>query len=123
MREWKTIETRTHNRFASLLHRTILIHAGLRTDPWVNNPFITEEQMFIDLKELVNGAILGSAYVDACGWLCGDNYENKSAFIECTDRYGLFLTNVKKFDTPKICKGSMGIWYYDMDNLIKVKKP
>ena len=120
MKEWKTIETRTHDRFASLIHRTVLIHAGLRTERFINNPFLTEEQMFIDSKELVNGAILGSVYVYACGWLCGDNYENKSALIECTDRYGLFLEDIKKFDSPIFCKGSMGIWYFDTDKMKKV---
>jgi len=49
---------------------------------------------------MVNGFILGSVYIDACGWLCGDDYENKSALIDTTNRWGLFLTEIKKFDTP-----------------------
>lgn len=32
MRELKTIESRTHARFNSLLYKTILIHAGQTTD-------------------------------------------------------------------------------------------
>lgn len=94
MREWKLIETRTHNRFASLVHRTVLIHAGQRTDDSeavIKNPFLTHEQIISNPDEVINGAILGSVYVDACGLLCGDDYENKAALIECKNRYGLFL--------------------------------
>lgn len=126
MREWKTIETRTHNRFASLIHRTVLIHAGQRTDDsdlTVKNPYLTKEQILHEPDEVINGAILGSVYVDACGWLCGDNYENKSALIETTNRYGLFLKDAKRFDEPLYVKGEMGIWYYDLDAKQKVKKP
>src|SRR5690242_4550408 len=82
MREWKTIETRTHARFACLLHKTILIHAGQKTDDshlTVQNPYLTREQIIFNPDEVINGAILGSVYVDATGWLYGDNYENKSA--------------------------------------------
>lgn len=126
IRGWKTIETRTHERFSSLLHKTILIHAGLQTDSsdlTVKNPYLTREQILYDPDEVINGAILGSAYVDACGWLCNDPWENKSALIETRNRYGLFLTDVKKFPSPLLVKGSMGIWYYDLENKIKVTKP
>lgn len=126
MREWKTIETRTHARFSSLIHRTVLIHAGQRTDDsplTVSNPYLTQEQILHSPGEVINGAILGSVYVDACGWLCGDNYENKGALIETTNRYGLFLKEAKQFEKPMYVKGEMGIWYFDMDKMEKVKKP
>lgn len=121
---WKIIETRTHNRFQSLLHKNVLIHAGQQTDlsAWDNNPYLTEEQLQERTLIRPNGAILGSAYVDACGWLCGDDFENKSALIETTNRYGLFLKNISPFDKPIPCKGEMGIWYYDLYNKRKVKK-
>lgn len=124
MREWKTIETRVHSRFECLLHKTILIHAGQRTDDshlTIKNPYLTKEQILFDPDEIVNGAILGSVYVDACGWLCGDDYENKSALIDTADRFGLFLTQIKKFETPILEKGNMGIWYYDLDKREKVR--
>lgn len=124
MRGWKTIETRTHNKFASLIHTTILIHAGLTTDAAaINNPYLTKEQLMHEPDEMINGFILGSAYVDATGLLSGDDYENKSALIETTDRYGLFLKDVKKFDEPIPVKGEMGIWYFDMERKEKVRKP
>lgn len=124
MREWKTIETRTHNRFACLNHKTILIHAGKITDASaVNNSYLTKEQLLENPDEIVNGFILGSAYVDATGLLCGDDYENKAALIYTKDRYGLFLEKIKKVDIPIPEKGEMGIWYYDLENKCKVKKP
>jgi hypothetical protein len=124
MREWKTIETRTHNRFSSLVGKTILIHAGMTTDETaINNPYLTKEQLLENPDEMVNGFILGSVYIGACGWLCGDNYENKNALIETTNRYGLFLKNIEKFDSPIPCKGEMGIWYFDMNKKEKIKKP
>lgn len=124
MRGWKTIETRTHHRFASLLHRTVLIHAGQITDAAaLQNPYLTKEQIIFNPDEVINGAILGSVYVDACGWLCGDAYESKSALIETTNRYGLFLKDEKRFDTPFYVKGEMGIWYFDVDKGEKVRKP
>lgn len=115
VRGWKTIETRNHARFASLTHKTILIHAGLKTDDsdrTVKNPYLTREQILCNPEEVVNGAILGSAYVDASGWLCGCDYENERALIDTTNKYGLFLEKIKRFDKPIYVKGKMGIWYY-----------
>jgi len=124
IRGWKTIETRTHNRFACLTHKTILIHAGLTTDASAaNNPYLSKGQLIYQPEEMVNGFILGSAYVDATGLLCGDQYENKAALINTADRYGLFLQKIEKFDQPIPAKGEMGIWYYDLENKQKVSKP
>lgn len=124
MRGWKAIETRTHNRFASLNQKTILIHAGMTTDAEaINNPYLTKEQLSFNPDEMIDGFILGSVYVDACGLLCGDNYENKAALIETTNRYGLFLEKIDRWKIPIPEKGEMGIWYYDMDSMMKVKKP
>lgn len=126
MRGWKSIETRTHERFSCLLNKTILIHAGMKTDGsdlTVKNPYLTKEQILFNPDEVVNGAILGSVYVDACGWLCGDSYENKSALIDTRNRYGLFLTEIEVLPFPIYIKGSIGIWYYDLDNHKKVLKP
>lgn len=123
MRGWKTIETRTHNRFACLNHKVVLIHAGMTTDAAaINNPFLSKEQLMYDPDEMINGFILGSVYVDATGLLCGDDYENKGALIDTRDRFGLFLEKIKKFTDPIPVKGEMGIWYYDMLNGRKVRK-
>lgn len=123
IRGWKTIETRTHNRFASLQGKTILIHAGQRTDESAfYNPYLTEQQIMFNPKEVINGFILGSAFVMAADICMG--IDSKRALIECyTLRYGLYLSNVVQYDNPIPVKGEMGIWYYDTDKMIKVKKP
>lgn len=126
MRLWKWIETREHDRFACLKGKRILIHAGQRTDDshlTVNNPYLTKEQIMYKPDEIVNGFILGSAFVSNVGWLNGTH--SKKSLIDCenTKRFGLFLDGIKPFETPIAEKGEMGIWYYDVVNQKKVKKP
>jgi len=126
MRGWKTIETRTHNRFASLEGKTILIHAGMRTDDSpaaTQNPYLTREMINHNPDEMVNGGILGSVHVHAFGECMYSN--SFRALIDCamTQRWGLFLSDIKKFEIPIACMGEMGIWYYDLDNKLKIRKP
>ena len=123
MRGWKTIETRTHNRFKSLDGKTILIHAGLTTDATaINNHYLTKEQILYKPDEIINGFILGSAYSLYLG--CLDPDDSINALIECeTLRYGLLLENVNVFAHSIPEKGEVGIWYYDLKNKCKVKKP
>lgn len=123
MRGWKTIETRTHNKFSSLNAKRILIHAGLTTDESAkNNIYLTKEQILYAPDEMVNGFILGSAWVDDFGKL--DASHSKASLIDCknVERYGLLLASINKFINPIPCKGEMGIWYYDLENKCKVKK-
>lgn len=125
VRGWKTIETRTHDRFKGLKGKTILIHSGMRTDDsdlTVKNPYLTKEQILFNPDEVVNGYILGKAFVYEFRKL--EEWHSKPALIDCKDtiRYGLFLNNIQQFHTPIPCKGEMGIWYYDMENKCKVKK-
>lgn len=126
MRKWKTIDTRTHSRFSCLRNKTILIHAGQRTDDsdlTTKNPYLTQEQISYNPDEMINGYILGSAYIYDFRLL--KDSDSKSSLIDCesTQRYGLFLEDIKQFKEPILCKGEMGIWYYDLDNMQKVKKP
>lgn len=124
MREWKTIETRTHNRFSSLENKTILIHAGLTTDSnAINNPYLTHEQLMQNPDEVVNGYILGSAFVYKHSKL--DDRHSKASLIECenTPRWGLFLTDIKPFKVGIRINGEVGIWYFDIDKNQKVLKP
>lgn len=122
MRGWKTIETRTHNRFACLDKKTILIHAGQKTDASaMNNDYLTKEQLLHKPDEIINGFILGSAYAQHLG--CLDPDDGVNALIECnTLRYGLLLSSINVFEEPIAVKGEMGIWYYDLDKREKSKK-
>jgi len=125
-RGWKTIETRTHNRFKCLRGSTILIHAGMSTDDShyaTQNPYLTRKQILENPDEMVNGYILCIAYVHDFKPL--NNYHSSYALIECsqTTRYGLFLKDIETFKQPIPVKGEMGIWYFDLDKMEKVKKP
>ncbi len=126
MREWKTIETRTHNRFQCLKGQTILIHAGQKTDyseVATKNNYLTWEQICYKPEELVNGFILGHVHVS--GFKKLDVSHSKSALIDCehTERWGLFLEKIHCFDVPIPVQGEMGIWYFDHELMQKVKKP
>lgn len=125
IRGWKTIETRTHNRFACLEDHRILIHAGLENDTTAINAFyhgyLTKEQLLFNPDEMINGFILGSAFVSAYS-PCKES-DAKRALIECkTERFGLYLREIERFNKPIPEKGEMGIWYYDLANKTKVKK-
>jgi hypothetical protein len=122
MRGWKTIETRTHDRFKCLDGKTILIHAGQKTDASaINNPYLTKEQLLFQPNDVINGFILGSAYSQYLG--CLDPDDSANALIECFSlRYGLLLSNINVFDEPIPVKGEMGIWYFDLETKQKVKK-
>jgi hypothetical protein len=122
MRGWKTIETRTHNRFKSLEGKRILIHASKSTDAnAIDNPYLTKEQLFYNPDEIVNGFILGSALVSDFRLL--NSNAAQRALIECdTKRFGLFLEKIDRFETPIRENGEMGIWYFDLDKKQKVKK-
>lgn len=124
MRGWKTIETRTHNRFACLRGKDTLIHAGQKTDAEaIRNPYLTRDQLIYKPEEMINGYILGLVHVyraAKCDWT-----DSKDALIDCaeTERYGLFLQLKTIFNKPIPVKGEIGIWYYDLSVKEKVKAP
>lgn len=123
VRGWKTIETRTHNRFACLNNKTVLIHAGMKTDAAAaNNPYLTREQIMHNPEAVVNGYILGSVHVSDFRKL--DLIDSKAALIDCgsVERYGLFLDQIVQYPQPIPVKGDMGIWYFDLDKMQKVNK-
>lgn len=118
---WKTIETREHDKFKGLKGKRILIHAGIHTDTSLaakENPYLLKNPWSWSI-EMPNGFILGSAFVRDFRLLTPKDAE--CALIECeTTRYGLFLEDVEVW-TPVPEKGSMGIWYYDVTQMRKVK--
>lgn len=116
--ELKLIETRTHNRFGCLLGKTILIHAGQTTD---KNALPNIYLKGREYSTPVNGVILCKAKVNSIGKLSG--IHSQDSMIDCgsIERFGLYLTNIEKFDTPIPVKGGMGIWYFDLDKKEKVK--
>lgn len=122
---YKTIETRTHIRFKGLEGKTIGIHAGQavdQSDHVIQNPYLAKS-ILIDSMVLPAGVLLGTAKVNEFREL---NYTHEhAALIECekVTRYGLFLSDIKEFERYPKVKGGMGIWYFDLDKMEKVKKP
>ena len=126
MRGWKTIETRTHDKFKSLKGKTILIHAGMTNDNYAVNAFyhgyLSKEQLLLEPDEIINGFILGSAFIRDYRILQAS--DSKAALIDCgsTERFGLFLEDIERWVFPIPEKGEMGIWYYNLDAMMKFKK-
>jgi len=123
IRGWKTIETRIHNRFQCLKGKHILIHAGKKTDAAaINNPYLTKEQLLHNPDEMINGYIIGGAFVYDFKAL--NDTHSKDALIECesAQRFGLFLNQIWKLSEPIEINGELGIWYFDYGNMKKVKK-
>ena len=119
----KSIETRTHNRFKSLLGKRIGIHAGMSTDTtaW-DNPYLSKEQKDIKIEKLFHGVILGTAFVYDFQLL--NKSHSKMALVDCasTQRWGLFLNEIIIFNNPVPAKVEMGIWYFNLKTRLKVKK-
>lgn len=108
---WKTIETRTHARFASLEGKRIAIHAGLKWDKTAMDaaaPFLTDEQRRQPLIALP-GHVICTALVSAHRPLAPD--DAPGALIECRSvpRFGLFLTELQLVQ-PFPASGAQGIW-------------
>lgn len=115
----KLIETRTHNRFGSLLGKTIFIHAGLTTDKHaLPNKYLNGRPY----SEPVNGVLLCTAFVKSVGKLSGMHSERAMIDCDTVERFGLYLTDIKKLDNPIPIKGEMGIWYFNIETLEKVRK-
>ena len=126
MMGYKLIETRLHDRFKGIVGKQILIHAARNVDNSVeaqHNQYLTPEEIKVAHTIMFKGAIIGSAIVDKARWL--EERDSQLAMIDCknTKRFGLHLTHITMFDEPLFERGSMGIWYYDMANREKVRKP
>lgn len=123
---WKTIETRTHDRFKSLEGKTIGIHAGSHFDDHddevMSNPYLSKLDIE-DSLEAPTGVFLGTVMVDSFSKL--NSSHSQRALIDCgmVERHGLFLSSPKMYFPFEPVKGSMGIWYFDLDTMKKVKKP
>lgn len=120
---WKTIETRTHQKFKGLLRETILIHAT-QNKHFLNSEIISEiiqylspekEKEFLEYLhssyfETTFGRLLGTVNVFHFGKLTG--IHSQKAMIDCshTLRYGLHLKNPRVLKAPISWKGHQGIF-------------
>lgn len=122
---WKTIETRTHNKLKSLVHKNILIHCGLNWDEHALNaarPYLASNRLAqtanrdgeFHVVRFAPGHIIAKAHVNGHRVL---NYSTdaREALIECqTERWGLLLDNITLLDRFIPAQGKQGIWYYEL---------
>lgn len=115
---WKTIETRTHNRFACLLGQRIAIHAGKRWDEhWLElaGPYLSDQQRrkVMDFWR-VRSAVVAVATVAGRGQC--EYKDSQAALIDCSGgwRFGLWLENVEVLERPLLAKGRQGIWQFNL---------
>lgn len=117
-RGWKTIETRTHNRFASLKGQRIAIHASKHYDLNAFEAaahYMTPSQIDLHVAQsvFIHGAIVCTAFVHRVA-IC-NQLDCNNALIECnTTRFGLYLNDIRRVE-PIPCKGHQGIWQYPVD--------
>jgi hypothetical protein len=117
--EWKTIETRLHNKFKSLEGKTIGIHSAQKWDKnWekLAGQYLTANQWQFTKdwerhKELLKvGQLLCTVFVKEHRFLTLD--DSAKALIDCKDtlRVGLILGDRNRVDNIYV-KGKQGIFY------------
>lgn len=113
---WKSIESRTHERFKSLAGQRIGIHAaGKWDDEAIKAAFsyLTAEQI-AETKRWkrndVESALVCTVFVDEHRPLTV--VDEPRALIECskTKRFGLLLSDVQPIMPPRVMTGRQGIW-------------
>lgn len=112
----KTIETRTHTRFACLSGKKIGIIGGHRWD----TSALDLARLYLPEHYICPHSIIGlscTAYVSEFRLLnAGDS---QASLINCADtfRYGLVLTDIQRLDPPYAVSGSQGIKYIEFGKL------
>lgn len=120
---WKRIETRTHNRFRNLEGQIIGIHAGNKWDnawSFLAGNYLTGEQYSLIRKmqaekKIPFGKIICAGKIYTYRKLVSSDAEK--ALIECdTERYGLFIYDIKILEPPIEARGKQGIWNYEVES-------
>lgn len=114
--EWKTIETRTHRRFAGLLGERIAIHSAQTYDKDAERlagPYLSSERANLNLNARfikIGGAVLCTAFVREFRRLTAS--DSLAALIDCgsVERFGLVLTDVHVLKECVPMRGRQGIW-------------
>jgi len=113
--DWKTIETRTHSRFACLVGERIAIHAGRRWDKAAFDlaaPYLTEDQIK-QTTDVPSGVVVCTAYV--YNHFALSVAHSRYALIECESiRFGLLLSDIRPLKTLMPARGCQGIWNIEL---------
>lgn len=118
---WKTIETRTHARFASLRGKRIGIHVAQK---WDNEAmqlawgFMNQQMKGHIITNERRGAIICTAFVLDARKL--GNQDSRNALIDCggVNRSGLILIGIESLHTPIYLPGKQGIWYAEVPDVV-----
>jgi len=110
---WKTIETRTHDRFIGLEGQTIAIHASARVpsdDQYIFAMRYREgaRGQYVDGLQIARGCVVAVAHVVDARWLFGCFC--REAMCEAYGKFGLFLADVVRLKDPIKARGRQGIW-------------
>ena len=125
----KTIETRTHNRFAGLVGERIAIHAGTRYDPrtWAGTWGVPHylgrmsalsisqiRDICYDCPKLPRGAVVCTAVVLEYRLLTRD--DSDAALCSARGLCGLILGDIKQLADTVTVRGHQGIWSWQQED-------
>ena len=128
--KWKTIETRTHDRFKGLEGQTIAIHMAKKVDttqgliPEGRNIGSTVEVLNVAmLMELWAGKVICTAFVDKARWAPNVGFVeredwDKRACCSVAGKHLLFLSGIQYLAKPVPFTGRQGIFNVP-DELLK----
>ena len=118
---WKTIETRTHQRFKSLAGQRIAIHAASKVDRAM--PYLAYLPKMTALQNdnlwrftgMCRGKIVCTATVTAARWALNVDFKergrwNRQAMCEVGGKFCLFLEDIKPLATRIPFRGRQGIF-------------
>lgn len=118
--KWKTIETRTHDRFKGLVGRRIAIHAAQKIDPLGYNKYLPGKLSELDIRNigdlvvLHRGKIVCTARVSKARWAKADELFmqtlNRQAMCEVGRKFLLFLEEIEPLNRPVPYRGRQGIF-------------
>jgi len=113
----KTIETRSHDRFRSLVGRRIAIHAGRTYDPLAEaeaSRVLAAAGLAVPAPQCRLGQIVCTVAVCSARWLRAA--DSAAAMCDCRpdpsagrQRFGLFLRDPIRIDGVTV-RGRQGIW-------------
>lgn len=116
---WKTIETRTHDRFKNLVGQTIGIHAAKHWDKeWYEKAsrYLNLLSRIKTTNDLIinapRGFLIATVFVDGFRLLNGNDSGKAKCYCYDNNLYGLILSDIRRVQ-PIPMRGFQGIFNYD----------
>jgi hypothetical protein len=125
---WKTVESRTHQRFSGLQGRMIGIHAAKKWDmhwltlarPWLFDWQVHYTMGHMEAWKELGGHVIATAHISQFMDQLLAVHANL-ALIDCAiiSRSGLFLETIRKVNPPVKWPGGRGIFNVPDDLILK----